>query len=333
MPRGKKSRGGKNPNKPSQKPKQQQSQQQQQKQQAGKEKVGGVDAQKLMQSMLGGSSANESGGVAAGLQGGSEMFAKRAAESRNTLLSSATLEELTPKQLDTLWERFNAPEACEDESFEIWPDVAEAKQKKATATENETASTSTTATVSDANDDDDDDNAKLQSNTKEVFAYDSEEDETLEDIVYPTNLMPAVSERSMDDILGVPASKDGAPSLLARILDPDSGGKGKNKTGLHGLIAQPKKSVSNRERMRQRLQAQRRQRSGMTPDQVVYDKRGRRVRGARQVTEEDLRSGAVPSAQVNRSATRDAIRANIDKMRAQMAAEKQAKQQQEPQQP
>ena len=249
------------------------------------------------------------------LMGGSGMIAQRAAEPRNASLSSSTLSALSAKQMDLLWERFNSKEVRTDENFEIWPDIAEKKQQK------QTKETTEKATVQ-VNDDDDNDNNNDNDEKPIIIDYTSDEEKTLEDVVYPENLMPSVSDRSLDDVLGVPKGEDGNPSLLSRIMDPDSGGKGKNKTGLHGLIAQPKKELSVRERYRQRQKAMQKQRSGMTADQLVYDKRGRVVRGARQVSEEDMRSGAVRSAQVDPKATKDAIRANIEKMRAEMAAKK-----------
>ncbi len=238
-----------------------------------------------------------------GLQGG-QMFAQRAAEKREGETASSSMSQLTPQQLDDLWERFNSEQAREDESFEIWPDIALQKDKKQAKATSSTSAAEGDATVEDEGE------------------YDFEQENTLDDVVYPATLMPAVEERSMDQVLGVPQTEDGNPSLLARIMDPDSGGKGKNKTGLHGLISQPKKIQSARERLRQRIRAQRKQRAGMTTDQMVFDKRGKQVRGARQVTEEDIQSGVVKTQNMDREATREAIKANITKMKAEMAAKK-----------
>lgn len=332
-------------------------------------------------------------------------------------------EQLTSEQLDDLWDRINAPEAHDDESYEIWPDLAQLKQRRheaaaegttsfttvdtdgsadthdavaseatmtctgethvardgsvnelvlgtqlptdkekesaptATATAVMTMSTSmehstptpttptdtTTAIEHPGNEVGgekpvvtEDKKQKEKEDEKQfvpITDYDSsEEDVILGDILYPETLMPAVSERSMDDVLGVP-SEGGAPSLLSRILNPDSGGKGKNKTGLQGLVAQEQPEMTPRERLRQRRQAMHRARMGLSRDQYVYDKKGRRVKGARQVTMQDVQAGLVPRSQlrrVDKEATRDQIRRNIEKMRADMAAKKQREKQQPP---
>lgn len=163
-----------------------------------------------------------------------------------------------------------------------------------------------------AADNDDDD-----SSTPDAWLDSDESESDSDELRVAHTPMPQVSERSMDEVLGGGPGGDGngQKSLLARVLDPDGG---KNRTGLEGLLANERPS-DPRERLRQRRRALERQRSGMTEDDYIYDKRGRRVRGARKMTMDDVKMGLVPPSQkasVDRNMTKEQIRRNVAQMRA-----------------
>lgn len=160
-------------------------------------------------------------------------------------------------------------------------------------------------------DDDDDD-----SSTPDAWLDSDESESDSDELRVAHTPMPQVSERSMDEVLGGGTGGDGGQkSLLARVLDPAGG---TNRTGLEGLLANERPS-DPRERLRQRRRALERQRSGMTEDDYIYDKRGRRVRGARKMTMDDVKMGLVPPSQkasVDRTMTKEQIRRNVAQMRA-----------------
>lgn len=269
-----------------------------------------------------------------GLLGGSNgdnsesgnMFADAAARTAQSLgPAHKYFAPLDDDGMDRLWERLNSEEALNDEDFEIWPDLADIKIKKRAEEstddrEKEKAQIEEPlVTVQDVSD------TERETDREEfILDYDSDEELRLDDILYPHTPMPAVSERSMDDVLGTPATDDGTPSLLARMLDPDSGGKGANKNGLRGLLPQKKKpEMTPRQKLKERMRAKARLRHGLSKSDYVYDARGRRVRGARQISMEDVQNGNVPRSMlqnVDKKAMREQIKQNIAKERAKIAA-------------
>lgn len=142
---------------------------------------------------------------------------------------------------------------------------------------------------------------------------DSSSADDADDLRVAETPMPDVSERSMDDVFGG-GGAPGQKSFLARVMDPDGG---KNRTGLEGLLA-TERPTDPRERLRQRRRALEKQRSGMTEDDYMYDKRGRRIRGARKVTMDEVKMGLVPPSQkssVDRNMTKQQIRRNVADLR------------------
>lgn len=285
-------------------------------------------ASKLMDQLPAGSMDMLSGLLDRGADGtqGRNMFASAAARTAQSLgPDHKSFAPLDDTEMDRLWERLNSEEARTDEDFEIWPDLAEAKCLKNTSSATTTTSASAATVVDDFKD------AVVKDAYIDIADYDSDEELDLEDIRFPHTPMPAISERSMDDVLGTASTEDGTPSLLARMLDPDSGGKGANKNGLRGLLPQKKKpELTVKQKFRERRLALARLRQGMTREDYVYDARGRRVKGARQFSMEDIQSGAVPRSMlqhVDKKAMREQIKRNIAKEREKMAAAQKEKEQ------
>lgn len=140
----------------------------------------------------------------------------------------------------------------------------------------------------------------------EMVESETGDDSDLDAAVTP---MPASEERGVEEVV---AGNQG-PNLLSRMLNPDAGGKGCNRDGLMGLIA-PERPADPRARLKQKMQSLRKQRTTMREEDVMRDERGNRIPGARNITMEDIQSGAVPRRLlqgVDRNLTKQQIRKNL----------------------
>ena len=132
--------------------------------------------------------------------------------------------------------------------------------------------------------------------------------------------------RPIDSVFGAQggssAPEAAQTGLLGTLLNPDAGGKGRNTDGIMGLVASqaPKPKINTRAQLRAKLRNMQKSRGKMTDEDVVRDARGRKVRGARQMTQEDMMYGN--GAQRARNAAVDSKQSTA--LRAQKIAELQA---------
>lgn len=145
--------------------------------------------------------------------------------------------------------------------------------------------------------------------------------------------------RPLDDVFGGGGGgaaqsngNAGGSGLLSKLLDPDAGGVGNNRDGVSGLVAPPKASGDARQRLRQKIRAMRQQRAPIGEQDVVRDKRGRKVPGQRILTQEAMQAGIRQprNTQVDATLTAQKRKELFEKMKADMAAKRQ---QQQPQMP
>lgn len=138
-----------------------------------------------------------------------------------------------------------------------------------------------------------------------------------DDLTCSTSAMP--EPRDMGDVCGGQSGKNN--DLLAKMLDPNIGGKNRNLNGISGLVSQPR-SENPRDRLKQKLRAMRRRRGKMADDDYVRDARGRKIPGARAYTQEDMAAGLGPrggAANVDKSLTAQKRKEMLEKLRASMA--------------
>lgn len=223
-----------------------------------------------------------------------------------------------PAVIDRLLERMNDPQAVTDDDFNFWPEDLfgfddgsdflsddNPNSNQALGGGNGNNGSSNAGPGSDGA------RASLASFRRTSSAVEHDYDAGGEP-------MPAISDRGVEDIVG-----DGqGPNLLSRMLNPDAGGKGCNRNGLMGLLATTERPEDPRERLRQKMNGMRRNRSTMRDEDVVRDERGRKVVGARNLTQEDMQMGLVPARlrqNVDREATKRQIRKNILALRGERA--------------
>ena len=68
-------------------------------------------------------------------------------------------------------------------------------------------------------------------------------------------------------------------ALLAKMLNPDAGGRGCNRNGIAGLLANDDQSKDERERLRMRLKNMQRRRGKWADTDYARDARGRKIPG------------------------------------------------------
>jgi hypothetical protein len=112
------------------------------------------------------------------------------------------------------------------------------------------------------------------------------------DLKSPKVKMPKPSQKSFDESLG----QEGG-SLLGKLLNPNCGGKGANKNGLKGLVAVDTETMTPKQRAMAKKRALYRQRCGISTEERVRDHKGKIVKGAKKMTQEDLQFGNFTEAQ------------------------------------
>lgn len=120
--------------------------------------------------------------------------------------------------------------------------------------------------------------------------------DTYDDMEITTPFRPMPMPRPLDTVFGASGGADspaaGHTGMLGALLDPDAGGKNKNKNGIMGLVASRPDAVQKPEDKRARLKARlaymQRNRNAK---EVQRDARGNRIRGGLQITPEDLEYG------------------------------------------
>lgn len=136
----------------------------------------------------------------------------------------------------------------------------------------------------------------------------------------------------MDDVfggggggVGGGASAAGNGGLLGRLLDPDAGGKGRNRDGTGGLIAPPKPSGNSRQRLRAKIRAMREQRSPLNEQTTVRDANGRKLPG-RMLSPEAVQAGIRPpkNTQIDQTLTAQKRKEIFESMKANMNQKREA---------
>lgn len=117
------------------------------------------------------------------------------------------------------------------------------------------------------------------------------------------------------------AQEDMSAALLGSLLDPNAGGANKNKDGLMGLLSaqQPQATASDdvRERLRARLRQKQRERSRISEDDIVRDKKGKKMKNVKKVTPEDMLYGGpkARNAMVDKNASKKAQQQRLAALR------------------
>lgn len=124
---------------------------------------------------------------------------------------------------------------------------------------------------------------------------------------------------------GATSTASGQTGLLGTLLNPDAGGKGKNRDGIMGLIAakQQRPPADARAALKARLRYMRKQRGAKA---AVYDANGRKVKGAVEMTAEDMmygnNKGRMRHAVVDKNKTAAHRRQQAETLRSEAATRK-----------
>jgi hypothetical protein len=114
-------------------------------------------------------------------------------------------------------------------------------------------------------------------------------------------------------------------SLIGRMMNPDAGGKGKNRDGTAGLLAPPKPSGNNRQRLRAKIRAMREQRTTLNEQTTVRDANGRKMPG-RMLSPEAVQAGIRPpkNSQIDQTLTAQKRKELFEAMKANMNQKREA---------
>lgn len=155
-----------------------------------------------------------------------------------------------------------------------------------------------------------------------------------EDLIADDDLQGEMPEPApMDDVFGgggasssaAASATGGTGGLLGRLLDPDAGGKGRNRDGTGGLIAPPKPSGNSRQRLRAKIRAMREQRSPLNEQTTVRDANGRKLPG-RMLSPEAVQAGIRPpkNSQIDQTLTAQKRKEIFESMKANMNQKREA---------
>jgi hypothetical protein len=171
---------------------------------------------------------------------------------------------------------------------------------------------------------DNDEDKKVSLSNASVADNDDELRDVDLELRVPLREMPA--PKPVNAVFGGGGAGDQQGALLGSLLDPNAGGANKNSDGLMGLLAsqqpQMKAPEDPRERLRARLRYMERQRSGQTEEDIVRDKKGRKMKNVRNMTPEDMLYGGpkARNAAIDKGASAKARQDRLAALRATLEA-------------